>query len=117
MNHTQSHVVVMVTAGNEDEVSRLANGLVGAGLAACVQILPIRSIYTWQGRLCDDREQLLLIKTRREALEELEKQVREMHSYEVPEITVVPIELGSLAYLGWIDELVGVRGKETSSSS
>jgi len=109
MNQTRAHVVVMTTVASEVEARTLAERLVEARLAACVQIMPIRSIYTWEGRVHDDQEHLLLVKTRGEKLEALETLVREAHSYEVPEITVVPIEAGSAAYLGWIDAVVAER--------
>ncbi len=109
MQQTRSHVVVMTTAASEVEARTLASRLVEARLAACVQIVPIRSIYTWEGRVHDGQEHLLLVKTRGEVLEALETLVREAHSYEVPEMTVVPIEGGSAAYLSWIDGVVTGR--------
>ena len=107
MQQTQAHVVAMTTAPNAEEASRLAAKLVEERLAACVQLVAIRSMYIWQGQVCDDQEHLLLIKTRADRLERLEATIQIHHSYEVPEITVVPLLSGSAAYLGWIDGIVG----------
>jgi periplasmic divalent cation tolerance protein len=99
--------VVLVTAGSREEAERLAEALVGERLAACVNIVgPIRSIYRWQGEVCRDDEQLLLIKTTRPCCEALERRVRELHSYDVPEVIVLPIESGSSPYLAWLREQV-----------
>jgi periplasmic divalent cation tolerance protein len=99
--------IVLVTAGSREEAERLAEALVGERLAACVNIVgPIRSIYRWQGEVCRDDEQLLLIKTTRQRCESLERRVRELHSYDVPEVIVLPIESGSAAYLSWLREQV-----------
>lgn len=107
MQETQAHVVVLISAPNEAEAVSLARILVEGRLAACVQIHPIRSIHIWQNRLSDDQEYLLLVKTRTNLLATLETTVQSHHSYQVPEITVVPILMGSVDYLGWIDEQVG----------
>ena len=106
MEHTDAYVAVMISAPNAEEAATIARALVEGRLAACVQIMPIRSIYVWQGEVCDDQEQLLLAKTRAGALDDLERTVAELHSYEVPEITVVPLVSGAAAYLRWIDGLV-----------
>jgi len=99
-------LVVLVTAGNRDEAARIAKALVEDRLAACVNIVPsIRSIYTWQGEVCDDDEEvLLIIKTRKGVMDGLKVRVRELHSYEVPEVIALRICDGSLDYLAWIEE-------------
>jgi periplasmic divalent cation tolerance protein len=76
-------------------------------LAACVnQIGPIQSVYRWEGKLEQSEEQLLIIKTRKELFPALEKRVRELHSYSVPEIVALPIIDGSPDYLRWLEEQV-----------
>ncbi|HVS83461.1 MAG TPA: divalent-cation tolerance protein CutA [Pyrinomonadaceae bacterium] len=96
-------IVVLMTAANQDEASRIAEMLVGARLAACVQILPeIESVYRWQGEVQREKEILLLAKTTRSRFDELESQVRAMHSYETPEIIAVPITAASEPYLKWL---------------
>ena len=98
-------IVVLVTCGSEDEAVRIANALVEDHLAACVNLIsPIRSIYRWEGKIWDEKEWLLIIKTQEERFEELEKKVKALHSYSVPEIICLPIIDGSESYLNWIEE-------------
>lgn len=100
-------IVVLMTAANGEEAARLADLLIGAHLAACVQILPeIESVYRWQGRIERQAETLLLAKTTRSRFEELERQVRALHSYETPEIVALPIVAGSAPYLEWLSKSV-----------
>jgi len=98
-------IVVFITAANGEEAARLADLLVGANLAACVQILPeIESVYRWQGKIERQSEVLLLAKTSRVKFSELEQEVRNLHSYETPEIVAVPIVEGSKSYLDWLTD-------------
>jgi len=98
-------IVVLVTCGSEDEAIKIANALVEEHLAACVNLIaPIRSIYRWEGKIWDEKEWLLIIKTQKDRFEELEKKVKSLHSYSVPEIISLPIVEGSSAYLNWIRE-------------
>lgn len=101
-----AYCVVLTTAGTEEEAHRLAEGLVSRKLAACVQAMPITSTYIWQGQLRRDPEWLLLIKTTSARYDEVESFIREHHSYEVPEIVLVPILQGLGAYLAWVQESV-----------
>jgi Uncharacterized protein involved in tolerance to divalent cations len=83
----------------------LAKLLVEKKLAACVNVVKgLRSFYWWKGKIEEDDEELLIIKTSRETYGELEKQIRENHPYTVPEIIALPIILGNPDYLAWIDE-------------
>lgn len=92
-----------MTAAGDDEASRIAETLVDQKLAACVQILPeMQSVYVWQEVVQREREVLLLAKTTRANFDELERKVREIHSYETPEIIAVPIVAGSEPYLKWL---------------
>jgi periplasmic divalent cation tolerance protein len=96
-------LIVLVTVPSREDGERIAEPLVGEGLAACVNIVgPIRSIYRWQGEICRDDEHLLLIKSTRARYAALEARVKELHSYEVPEVVALPIEMGSAAYLEWV---------------
>jgi len=98
-------IVVLVTCGSEEEALRIANALVEGHLAACVNLVsPIRSIYRWEGKIWDEKEWLLIIKTQRQSFDELEKKVKSLHSYSVPEIISLPIVEGSSPYLNWIKE-------------
>jgi periplasmic divalent cation tolerance protein len=97
-------IVVLMTAGNNEEAARLADMLIGAHLAACVQILPeMESVYRWQGKIERQPEVLLLAKTSRSKFDELEREVRALHSYETPEIVALPIIAGSTPYLEWLN--------------
>ncbi|BAY11167.1 divalent-cation tolerance protein CutA [Calothrix sp. NIES-2098] len=98
--------VVLVTTANVQEAEAIANALVEAKLAACVSLLPIHSIYTWQGKKHKEDEWQLLIKTDLAQFPTLEAKIREIHSYEVSEIIALPIVAGSQPYLQWISEQV-----------
>ena len=100
-------IVVFLTASNGEEATRLADMLVGSRLAACVQILPaMESVYRWQGKIERQSEVLLIAKTTRDKLDDLEREVRALHSYETPEIIAIPIIAGSAAYLDWLSDNV-----------
>jgi periplasmic divalent cation tolerance protein len=101
-----SYGVVLVTASSQQEAEAIATSLVKSQLAACVNLVPIQSIYTWQGELHQDQEWQLLIKTDLAQFQTLEAKIRELHSYEVPEIIALPIVAGSHPYLNWISESV-----------
>lgn len=96
-------VIVYITAPSEDEGARIAKMLVEERLAACVNIIKeIRSIYRWEEKLEDDREVLLIVKTRKELFDNLSTRVSELHSYSVPEIIALPIVDGSQDYIKWL---------------
>jgi periplasmic divalent cation tolerance protein len=96
-------IAVFMTAASADEAARLAEMLVAAQLAGCVQIIPeIQSVYRWQGRIEHAAEVLLIAKTVRAKFAALEREVLALHSYETPEIVAVPITAGSSAYLEWL---------------
>jgi len=103
------YLVVYVSAP-EEEARSLAAALVERRLAACVNLLPgLRSIYVWKGEVCDDPEQLLVIKTTVDRFEELKETVVALHPYEVPEVIATPIVDGHDAYLEWLDEVTRNR--------
>lgn len=98
-----SYRVVLTTVGSRDDAAELARVLVQERLAACVNILlGVDSVYWWEGQVQEDREFLLLIKTREELLDALEERLGVLHPYQVPEIIALPIEWGSKAYLDWV---------------
>jgi periplasmic divalent cation tolerance protein len=98
--------IVMVTAGSRGEAEAIAQALVTSQLAACVSLMPIGSIYSWQGQIHNEQEWQLLIKTDLAQFETLSAKIRELHSYEVPEIIALPIIAGSAPYLEWISQQV-----------
>jgi periplasmic divalent cation tolerance protein len=96
-------IAVLITAANAAEATRLADMLVGSHLAACVQVLPgIESVYRWKGSIERAEEVLVIAKTARSRFAQLEREVRILHSYEIPEIVALPIVEGSPAYLEWL---------------
>jgi periplasmic divalent cation tolerance protein len=106
-------IVVFMTAANGEEAMRLAEMLVGAHLAACVQILPeMESVYRWQGKIERQSEILLIAKTTRAKFVELEREVRALHSYDTPEIIAVPVVDGSTPYLDWLTRVTDPRSSE-----
>ena len=97
-------IIVMVTASSEDEAVRIGRILVKERLVACANVMPgLRSLYVWQGNLCDEGEVLIIMKSRRTLFQKIEERVKALHSYDVPEIIAVPIVDGSEDYLAWID--------------
>jgi periplasmic divalent cation tolerance protein len=102
MQETVDAVVVYVTAPGTEEARTLARALVDERLAACVNLLPVESIYRWKGQVETAAETLLVIKTRRDRLDGLARRVRALHPYAVPEIIALPLVGGWPPYLQWI---------------
>jgi periplasmic divalent cation tolerance protein len=98
-------VVLCTTALNEAD--KVAKTLVQEHLAACVNIAPVRSCYIWEGKLNEDQEELMIIKTKRGTFERLQARILELHSYKVPEIIVLSVTEGYPPYLSWIARSVG----------
>ncbi len=96
--------VILVTAPSRAEAEAIAQALIQEKLAVCVSLMPIRSLYTWRNEVHADEEWQLFIKSSLTQFPKLEARVREIHSYEVPEIIALPIINGSTAYLNWIHE-------------
>ncbi|MBI5100550.1 MAG: divalent-cation tolerance protein CutA [Nitrospirae bacterium] len=102
------YIAVLITAPDEQEAVRIAEGLVSERLAGCVNIVRnVRSIYRWEGKTEDSTEVLMIAKTRRELFDPLVKKVRELHSYKVPEVIALPVMLGFDDYLGWLRQETG----------
>ncbi len=99
-------IAVFITAGSEEEAARIAGALVGESLAGCVNIIRgIRSIYSWQGRIEDETESLLVVKTRRDLFEDICRRVRQLHSYQVPEVIALPVTAGLPEYISWLEDV------------
>jgi len=97
--------IVFVMAANEDESASIAQALVEEKLAACVNVVgPVHSFYRWRGAIEKAREYMLIIKAAMRDFSKLERRVRELHSYEVPEIVAVPLAAGSRPYIAWLAE-------------
>jgi len=99
------YLQVFVTVEKREEAERIAGRLLEERLAACVQIIgPVRSTYWWRGNIESSEEWLCLLKTREDLYDDLEETVRNIHSYEVPEILALPIVKGNPDYLKWLTE-------------
>ena len=97
--------IALTTCPDENAAKALADALVERGLAACVTRLPgARSVYRWEGRLCDDAEVQLFIKTTEAREPALRDAVAELHPYDEPELIILPVEGGSQGYLQWIED-------------
>ena len=96
-------IVVVTTVGNEEQAYSIARELIGRRQAACVNIIPsIRSIYRWKGKICKDGELLLIVKTLQDEFEGVASTIRELHSYELPEILSFGVSQGDQGFLDWI---------------
>jgi periplasmic divalent cation tolerance protein len=102
---TASYAVVLTTVKSSEDARQIAEELLSERLAACVQLLPIDSLYTWKGEMVAESEVLLLVKTRQELYSDLEKAIVSLNKYETPELLLLPVDQGLPAYLSWIDEV------------
>lgn len=105
-------IVILTTVDSEDLAVKIASGLVEERLAACVNLIsPVRSIYHWKEKICDDREMVLLIKTVAHLFNEVRDFIREHHTYELPEIIALPVAAGDERVLDWITSSVKGRNQ------
>ena len=99
-----THLIVFSTCANRREARKIAQELLKRRLAACVNILRVDSFYWWKSKVRNGSECLLIIKTRAYLFAELQRRIRALSSYEVPEIVSLKIHSGLPSYLKWIDE-------------
>ena len=100
-------IVVVTTVGNQEQANLIAEELVIGRLASCVNILPVhRSVYLWQGKVCDDQELLLIVKTVKRQYAQVEATIKELHDYELPEILAFNVSLGEKNFLSWVTSSV-----------
>ena len=97
---------MIFTASNQKEAEKIAQELVEKKMAVCVNIFDIASIYWWEKKIEQDNEALGIIKTRKDLIETIIKEIKAKHSYECPEVIAIPIIAGSKEYLDWIDDSV-----------
>ena len=100
----EKYITVMITAANDDEASMLGRALVQEKLIACANLYSVNSIYHWKDKLYEEVEVTLMCKTVEANLEKIISRVKELHSYDVPEIVALPIIGGSKEYLDWVSE-------------
>ena len=105
MSHEYS--IAISTFADKEAAKNTARMLVEERLAACVQMLPIESVYLWSGTTCEDSETMLIIKSRTELFDKIAAAIKESHTYELPEIVQVPITAGLPEYLSWIGDSTG----------
>jgi len=102
-----TYIVVLVTASGKEEAERIVNALLKEKLIACANIFgPVSSNFWWKGKIDSAEEYMVFMKTDEKLFEELAERVRQLHSYEVPEIIALPIIKGFRKYLEWIEENV-----------
>ncbi|PWR72338.1 divalent-cation tolerance protein CutA [Methanospirillum lacunae] len=97
-----SDISVIYCTAPSDDSTRIARELLERRLVACVNITPVRSLYRWEGHLCDEKEDLLIIKTANHCVEDLIVAIRTIHPYEVPEIIALPVSKGFSGYIDWV---------------
>ena len=103
-----NEIIVLTTADSDELAAAVSKALVERRAAACVNIIPgIRSLYRWQGKVCDEPERLLLIKSSRDHFEKVCAIIREIHTYDVPEAIAIDIADGDPRYLAWIGDQLG----------
>ena len=98
------YILIISTFADKGSAKKIAKQLVEQRLAACVQMLPIESVYLWKDEICDECEMLLLIKSKAALFDKITVAIKESHSYEVPEIIQIPITDGLPEYLKWIND-------------
>jgi periplasmic divalent cation tolerance protein len=108
-----NYSIIITTTPNKELAKKIAKLLVERHLAACVQMLPIESIYQWQGKICEENEIMLIIKSKNGLFEEIKTAIKENHTYEVPEIIQTPITDGLPDYLKWIDDCLCSQASST----
>lgn len=98
-------IVVFVTASSREEARKIGSNLVDLKLVACVNIIPsVQSIFRWKGEICNEEETLMILKTMKDKLDIIIEKIKQLHSYDVPEIIALPIIAGSQEYLDWINQ-------------
>ena len=97
--------MLMTTTASRDDAARLARSLVEEKLAACVQMMPIDSVFSWNGKIQEENETLMLVKTRTALFDATIARIKSLHRYDVPEIVAMPFTAGSAPYFQWMDEV------------
>jgi len=103
MGEPMSYIVVIMTTSNKEEAAKIVRSLLKERLIACANIVgPVSSLFWWQGKIDEENEFLVFMKSHKSLFERLSERVTEIHSYEVPEIIALPIIEGSPPYLKWL---------------
>lgn len=100
----EKFIIIFITCGSKKEAGKIVDAILNKRLAACANIVSeVESKFWWRGKIDNAKEYLIMMKARRKNFEEIEKQVKRLHSYEVPEIIAIPIVAGSKDYLKWLE--------------
>jgi periplasmic divalent cation tolerance protein len=101
-----SAILMISTAGTEKEARKIAKTLVEGGLVACANVIPgVSSFFYWEGKFCEEKEALILIKSIRRKSKKIINKIKEMHRYEIPEIVLLEVDGGEKKYLEWVHKL------------
>ena len=107
MTEREPLTVILTSVGTQQQAVEISEELVERHLATCVNIIPcLRSIYRWKGKVCEDSEYLLLIKSPKRLFDEVAEEIRNLHSYELPEILSLPVEQTEEAFHNWVLKMV-----------
>ena len=110
-------IVVVTSVGTEEQPIDVAHALVRGRRAACVNIVPnVHSVYRWKGRVCDDGEMLLVIKTRASQFEAVRETIQRVNTYELPEILGYRVDLASPAFSAWIEKMTESRARKIAAN-
>ena len=107
MTELEKITLIMTSVGTEQQAVEISEELIARKLATCINIVPcLRSIYRWKGKVCEDTEYLLLIKTPEKLFDDVSEAIREFHSYELPEILAMPVTAAEENFHRWVLEMV-----------
>jgi len=113
MSELESICLVLTSVGTEQQAVEISEELIARRLATCINIVPcLRSIYRWKGKVCEDTEYLLVVKTPRRLFDRVSEAIRELHSYELPEILALPVDAAELAFHEWVLKMVEPTGDD-----
>lgn len=102
MRDPDTDIVVVYCTAPQEESESIAKRLLQEQLVACVNLVPVRSIYTWEGAVCNEPEVLMIIKTQAHVIDDLVRMIKAIHPYDMPEVIVLPVTGGSEEYLEWV---------------
>ena len=97
-------IIIYVTCRDEDEAKKVSRHLLEKSLIGCANMFPMKSMYRWEEKIIDDEEYVLLLKTNQEEFEDIESEIKKIHSYDVPAIYSWKTDKGNEKYFGWIDK-------------
>ncbi len=100
-----TYIMIYITTKDQKEAKNIGESLVKEKLAACINVIPsIESVYWWKGKIENDKESVLIVKTKKDLVEKAIKRVKELHSYDVPCVDVIPITEGNKEYFEWVED-------------